>query len=639
MRLATKINTGVALSGLLSSIAIVGLIDLRMVPIERGRALAEHQRFSNDLADRLDVIVNELRGELYRESRRFSGLKRLARDQAAIVGRQLIAKHPDYITLAVIPYPDTEMKPVVSFQRVEASVDVDTRQSTERAKRLVERIPVEAQASDNVAWAHIFADERGAAMVIASTIEVGANDYLLLIELSLNRLLTELGSRIQDDPAIVSLFDPSGNLLLSMQSDPHAEPLRESPAREIYFDTERGSRQDIASLQEYRRGEKSTIGVLSIVQAIPIYLLVEKSRGRVLRSVNELHYSAGIAIVALLTLTGIVAFGTSRSIRDPIRTCVSHLERVASGDYERTLLVYSRDEVQRLAELLNRVTQEFRQSRRQITESESVVSQRVEQRTLEIVRAHEFIAHRQKMAAVGELACGLAHELNNPLTAVLGFAKLTLERHNRTDADYPDLTAIVDATVRCKAIVEDLLRFSSQQIDFEFVEMNLNLLIDRVAALSTAALAEQGVEVVVTKDPALKPIRGNSERLQQAVLMIVSNARQAMPDGGRLTISSGSEGVCPYIQISDTGRGIPEAIIDRIFEPFFTTKGDWRAEGLGLSVAYRIVAAHQGNIRVWSREDHGSTFRLVFPETGSLRKPLSPEEQERVEMLERRHLL
>jgi two-component system cell cycle sensor histidine kinase/response regulator CckA len=254
-------------------------------------------------------------------------------------------------------------------------------------------------------------------------------------------------------------------------------------------------------------------------------------------------------------------------------------------------------------------------------------------------------AQSQKMQAIGQLAGGIAHDFNNLLTAIAGHCDLLLLRHGREDPDYADLEQIRQNANRAAALVGQLLAFSRKQtlkperLDLEDVLSDLTHLLNRLVVervgLRLAHLGQAG-------ERALRPIRADRRQLEQVLINLVVNARDAMPDGGSIVIetepvtlaetlkrdrASVPAGDYSVIRVIDTGSGIAPENMQKIFEPFFTTKRVGEGTGLGLSMVYGIVKQSGGFVFVDSQPGEGTTFTLYFPvyEGGPEPKPAEPE--------------
>jgi signal transduction histidine kinase len=231
-------------------------------------------------------------------------------------------------------------------------------------------------------------------------------------------------------------------------------------------------------------------------------------------------------------------------------------------------------------------------------------------------RAENRLVQAAKLAAVGEMAAGIAHELNNPLTSVTGFAELVLEDMPETDGNRKDLELVMREARRARDVVRRLLDFARQS-ESTRARASLNEIVDDVVALSRHLIHNSGVELTINLDENLPWVMVDANQIKQVLLNLVHNALQAMPSGGRMEIStckeSRNEREWAKVTVMDTGVGIPQPEQNRIFEPFFTTKGDQGGTGLGLSVTYGIVTDHGGQIDVESEPDKGSKFMVWLP--------------------------
>jgi two-component system, NtrC family, sensor kinase len=221
--------------------------------------------------------------------------------------------------------------------------------------------------------------------------------------------------------------------------------------------------------------------------------------------------------------------------------------------------------------------------------------------------------HRsEKLASLGRLAAGVAHEINNPLTGVLTFAHLMKEKPNMDGQDVQDLDLIIHETTRAAEIVRGLLDFARERAVIK-EPLNLNEVIVRtIRLIRNQKLFER---IVIDEDLAndLPDIEGDMNQLQQVLLNLSLNACEAMPTGGSLTIRTRSEERGVMVTLADTGCGIKPEYLEHVFEPFFTTKPVGKGTGLGLSVSYGIVQQHGGTIELDSEPGRGTTFTLVFP--------------------------
>ncbi len=311
------------------------------------------------------------------------------------------------------------------------------------------------------------------------------------------------------------------------------------------------------------------------------------------------RYAATVALILMLFNSALTALYVETLIR-PILSLNETMKRAGRGDFSVRALLRRGDEVGELSDAFNRMMDELEASR----EREQV--QRAQ------------LAHTEKMAAVGTLAAGVAHEVNNPLAGVTACLE-NLRTHPEDEemrARYLDL--IGDGLRRIERTVTNLLDFSRQrEIRPEPTSINHNL--RHVVELVGYQLRRANIEVVfdLGDDEAL--VMADHFQMEQLFLNLVLNAIDAMPDGGTLTLKTRVIGGEVVAEVQDTGTGIPENIRDRLFDPFFTTRDVGEGTGLGLAVSDSIVAAHGGVIVVESNVGEGSTFRVRFASSRTAR--------------------
>lgn len=230
--------------------------------------------------------------------------------------------------------------------------------------------------------------------------------------------------------------------------------------------------------------------------------------------------------------------------------------------------------------------------------------------------AEQRLIQSAKLAAVGEMAAGVAHELNNPLTTIAGFTELVLDDLPKDAPQREDLELVLREARRARGVVRRLLDFSRQGESLK-VLTDINEILGEVLALVHHLARATGVEVRFVPWDDLPPIRMDRGQMKQVVLNLVHNALQAMPHGGTLVLQTNLEirDDSPWIvlQVVDTGEGIPEDVLPHIFEPFFTTKPMGSGTGLGLSISYNIVSDHGGFMEVNSQLNKGTAFTVWLP--------------------------
>jgi signal transduction histidine kinase len=217
-----------------------------------------------------------------------------------------------------------------------------------------------------------------------------------------------------------------------------------------------------------------------------------------------------------------------------------------------------------------------------------------------------------RLAAIGQLAAGVAHELNEPLNTILGFAQLTRKTPGLPAGTLTDLEKIVDAALHARSIITELLIFARQGKPGD-ARVNLNRIIMDELNLFDSLCGKSGVKLRRIVDPDLPEITANKSQIRQVISNLIVNALQAMPDGGNLTLQSSFDEASVCLLVEDTGIGMSDEVKESIFLPFFTTKDVDQGTGLGLSVVHGIVSSHGGGIRVESETGKGTRFFVTFP--------------------------
>jgi two-component system NtrC family sensor kinase len=217
------------------------------------------------------------------------------------------------------------------------------------------------------------------------------------------------------------------------------------------------------------------------------------------------------------------------------------------------------------------------------------------------------------MAALGELAAGVAHEINNPLTGVLTFSSLMLKKIDETHPWKKDLENIVQQTTRCRNIVRGLLDFARQRKP-DKKESDVHTLINNTLTLLEKQAPFQNIQIVKDFNPNIPKLLIDADQIQQVFMNILLNAADAMGgNAGVLTIKTALRDGKAEISFTDTGCGIPQEHLSKLFDPFFTTKQTGKGTGLGLAISYGIIQSHNGEIEVESEVGKGSTFRIKLP--------------------------
>ncbi|HTU02913.1 MAG TPA: ATP-binding protein [Candidatus Sulfotelmatobacter sp.] len=362
--------------------------------------------------------------------------------------------------------------------------------------------------------------------------------------------------------------------------------------------------------------DKRVLGVLDIT--LSLARVDEEIRSATRRT-------AAFAAATILLLAGILAVFIRTGIMRPVQALVEGTRRVADGDLAHRIPVRGGDEMGLLAESFNRMTEGLAVARQELRDLVETLEQRVEARTRELTQAQAQLIQTEKLASLGRLSASIAHEINNPLSGILTYAKL-VSRRLRAGLPSPDAVLVIlqqlalveRETQRCSTIVRNLLDFARQR-EPSFQPVDLASVLDEAISLLGHRLGMQSVEVVREFEP-VPPVAADFGQLRQAAVNILMNACEAMPKGGTVRIrlrtavpNNGGPGRPPVaeIAISDTGEGIAPEHLSKIFDPFFSTKE--QGTGLGLSVVYGILEKHKGTVTVESRVGEGTTVRLRLP--------------------------
>lgn len=300
----------------------------------------------------------------------------------------------------------------------------------------------------------------------------------------------------------------------------------------------------------------------------------------------------GLIIVFIAAVSGVVV---SRKFTAPLEALSRAVRKVGKGNFEVNVAIESRDEIGQLSTSFNEMADELKERERSLKTAQLALVQ------------------SEKMAAVGTLSAGLAHEVKNPLSAVLGYAQLSMRKLEQPEIVRKHLETIENETRRCNEIISNLMQFSRQEKG-EFTDVSVNEVIEKSIGIVDHQLGLNNVKVNMMLAPDIPEIIGNRNQLQQVLMNLAINAQQAMaPDGGTVDIVTSCDADKVYISVSDTGPGISEDVAKKIFEPFFTTKAAGEGTGLGLSVSYGIIQDHKGTIRVEKAESGGARFVIELP--------------------------
>ena len=460
------------------------------------------------------------------------------------------------------------------------------------------------------------------ARLLADTLAYSAELPLLARDTrSLSALAEGTGRNL--DVVRVSVADVSGKNLAAFQA-PSGQTTEQGAPRKAPLVVERAVFTESAG-EEDREGTAFALdpgaeGVRrTAIGTVRVVVSAERTDART-RALQRQIGLAGLGLFALCALIGVTVV---RVIHAPLRALVAATRRVSAGDLEARVTPSSADEIGELGEAFNRMAADLEIARAEVQAERAELERRVALRTEELQKAQETLVHSERLSAVGQLVAGVAHELNNPLTVILGYAGLLLEK--RPDpAERRKLDLIAAEAERCKKIVQNLLTFARKQ-KAEKSRVDLGEVIRRTVSLREYQMRTENIKVELALASDLPAAFADFHQLQQVILNLLVNAEQAIHDAGKGSriaiatrcIESQTRGSTPdrsiEIVVEDDGPGIPTANRARVFEPFFTTKEIGKGTGLGLSICYGIVADQGGTIRVESEPGAFTRFTIVLP--------------------------
>jgi two-component system NtrC family sensor kinase len=321
-------------------------------------------------------------------------------------------------------------------------------------------------------------------------------------------------------------------------------------------------------------------------------------------------FTAMAVFFSLLLLTFL--FFILSSMVHPLKSLVFATNKIAEGDLSHRVDIRYEDEIGQLARSFNQMTDKLKIANKKLVDWGKTLEKRVGERSRELQKMQNSLIQSEKLASLGKMAAGVAHEINNPLTSILINTHLMMEKVKPEDLFFESLSLVADETSRCSSIVKGLLEFSRQNPP-QIAPADLNDILTRTLKLLANQVVFHNIEIRKNLDENLPTAMVDKNKMKQVFWNLLVNAAEAMREGGGiLTISTRSkppENV--EIVFEDTGVGIPPENLNKLFDPFFTTKGG--GTGLGMAVSYGIIRQHKGKIHAHSVPGEGSTITVCLP--------------------------
>ncbi len=352
-------------------------------------------------------------------------------------------------------------------------------------------------------------------------------------------------------------------------------------------------------------------------------------------SVEQLHRRGGLVVLwfvpaAILVLTLLLELLVRRLIHRPIAAIHSTMERVGDGDLGARAPVMRQDEIGAVAAGLNQMLATMENFNVALKDRVRDATEELRARNAELVDSYsrvfalrEALGRAQQMAAVGHMAASVAHQIGTPLNLISGYVQMLMEEEGPDSRATRRLQIVAEQIEKVTGIVRTMLDHARQPTSRQ--PTDLVQLVERVCAVARPKLDALSVELEMRVEGTIPLVEAESVQLELAFLNLVTNSLDAMPGGGRLTVTVSPTGTGARIEVADTGPGIPPDLLPRIFEPWVTTKPAGHGTGLGLSITRDVIAGHGGSITARSEPGAGASFAIELPASPGVAAPAEAE--------------
>ena len=407
-------------------------------------------------------------------------------------------------------------------------------------------------------------------------------------------VLSTLGA--DEASALIAAMGPAPNG--SPEGDSAAGPAKLTAGSETYLGT---------MLRPGRGGDGDTA----------VYLIVKPLSREVRQAMSSILGTFAVVSLIFLGLTSIIGLVISRGMARPISELVRGTTEISRGNYDYAIMVQGGDELGLLARRFMAMSSSLKDKISELgrVNGDLVARNRDLDETLRQLRfAQEDLVRSERLAATGKMTAQLAHEVNNPIHNIQSCLKTALGRMPEGTKGRDLIDVAYEEVNRLSRLSAQMLTlYRSSLVEEEMRPTNLNEMLTEVVTLARGEIQDRKIRLLTAIDPALPVVRGSRDRLKQVMLNLISNALDAMPGGGVLSLLAAQADGAVRLTVQDTGVGIPKENINRIFDAFFTTKGKVSGVGLGLSVCYGIVSQHRGRLEVRSTVGEGSAFTVILP--------------------------
>ncbi len=486
------------------------------------------------------------------------------------------------------------------------------------AYKLVARVLVEQVDSLGDKYVDILVTTYGVYLFTSTPIRTEDGDLTgaLLIGSRLESLIAEIKNQALAD---VVVLDQSGELVATTLVIPDEGPEALEVDPDILAEDQTAITQDI---ELYGRDyqivvapliiRRQDMGILSVV--LPSNYIV--STMATSRNIFSIIFTLGTVA------TIVVGYTLAQSIAKPILRLRSISQAVASGDLNQSTGLKGSDEIGELASAFDTMTHHLRERTAEAARLYAETVKRNEEladANARLQRTQAQLVQSEKLASVGQLTAGIVHDVKNPLAVIKGLAEELQEEVGLGPSTLDQLKTIRQSATRASTIVEDLLKFARQSTP-EMETRDIRETVESSMRLTEYLMRKAGVDSQLDLPEESVMMTFDATQIEQVLINLITNAVQAMPDGGKLRVSLGKAEEAVAIAVQDSGIGIPRENLSRIFDPFFTTKPEGQGTGLGLSVSFGIVTHHGGRIEVDSKMGKGTTFTVLLPRTQKANK-------------------
>ncbi len=377
------------------------------------------------------------------------------------------------------------------------------------------------------------------------------------------------------------------------------------------------ARQDVVAQgnPNGRSADGERIAIAKVPDRLGLTAVASLPEAVALAPVRALRRTVLVGIGGTLVLLVTMGLFFTRRLNRRLSQVGGAAEAYARGELSTRIQVGGQDELAELADTFNRMGAELEAARGRLLKWNDDLKAKVDEATADLRAAQSQLVEAQKLAAIGQLGASVAHEINNPLCGILGNAQLMMLDRTEDDDDFDLLKKIEESAKRCRDITQNLLRFSQSSARADRRPLDLNAVVRSSLAFERPRFEEAKIEVKAALAEQPMQVFADPELIAQVLSQLSSNARAAMlkTEAKTLEVTTRPQGDEVFLEVKDSGKGIPPGNLDRVFEPFFTTKDVWSNIGLGLSVAYRIVTEHDGRIEVDSTPGQGARFTIRLP--------------------------